>query len=296
LKGSATLTGIEVAGSVNALELLADGQLFIDRARIGDEIRMDHASIRSNLFLQGTRLSGLSLSHSRIGGQLYLGSGDHALAWGKHARIDLRNAAARDFRFDPTRWTEARSIDLRGFKYDALTLDETADLGSRRAALIDWLRSTGSPSPQPFQQLAATLQIAGHVEAASDVLYAAREQQRRLSTGIRRIGLSLLCWTTGYGIGARYFRALWWVTALVAAGAITLTIWPAPWPNSSQPLGLVDRVSYSLDVLLPILDLDRRFDAVQLQDPARYYFYLHRALGWALASFVVAGLAGLTKR
>ena len=29
--------------------------------------------------------------------------------------------------------------------------------------------------------------------------------------------------------------------------------------------------------------------------PARYYFYFHKLMGYVLASFLIAGLSGLTK-
>ncbi len=34
---------------------------------------------------------------------------------------------------------------------------------------------------------------------------------------------------------------------------------------------------------------------VDLQGIVRYYFYFHQAMGYVLASFLIAGLSGLTK-
>ncbi|MDH5639503.1 MAG: hypothetical protein OEZ04_13535, partial [Nitrospinota bacterium] len=58
-------------------------------------------------------------------------------------------------------------------------------------------------------------------------------------------------------------------------------------------------IAYSLDMLLPIVKLrslhySKEFDLVNHW--ARWYFYFHQLMGWALALFLAAGLSGLTKR
>jgi hypothetical protein len=59
--------------------------------------------------------------------------------------------------------------------------------------------------------------------------------------------------------------------------------------------GAAAKVFYSLHHLLPIVTLDRAYDDVALRGGVRYYFYAHKLLDWALGSFLVAGLAGLTQ-
>ena len=54
-------------------------------------------------------------------------------------------------------------------------------------------------------------------------------------------------------------------------------------------------ISYSFDMLLPIVRLRDQHYSVDLEGWPRYYFYVHKIVGWALASFLVAGLSGLTK-
>ena len=53
-------------------------------------------------------------------------------------------------------------------------------------------------------------------------------------------------------------------------------------------------LSYSLDLLLPIIQLRARHYEVDLQGLVRYYFYFHQMMGYVLASFLIAGLSGLT--
>jgi hypothetical protein len=52
---------------------------------------------------------------------------------------------------------------------------------------------------------------------------------------------------------------------------------------------------YSLDQLLPIIQLSKHYDDIPLRAGAKYYFYFHMIMGYVLASFLIAGLAGLTK-
>ena len=61
------------------------------------------------------------------------------------------------------------------------------------------------------------------------------------------------------------------------------------------PDGPPDIISYSFDMLLPIIRLRESHYQVDLTTWARYYFYFHKIMGYVLASFLLAGLAGLTK-
>jgi hypothetical protein len=54
-------------------------------------------------------------------------------------------------------------------------------------------------------------------------------------------------------------------------------------------------ISYSFDLLLPIIRLRDSHYAIELKAPARYYFYFHKIMGYLLASFLIAGVSGLTK-
>ena len=59
--------------------------------------------------------------------------------------------------------------------------------------------------------------------------------------------------------------------------------------------GMPYGIAYSLDMLLPIIRLRESHYDFDLAGWARYYFYLHTLMGYILASFLIAGLSGLTK-
>ena len=66
-------------------------------------------------------------------------------------------------------------------------------------------------------------------------------------------------------------------------------------PSTGLAPGLPARFVYSLDQLLPIVEFEK-YDTVVLTGWVAYYFYLQKLVGWALGSFLVAGLAGLTQK
>ena len=49
-------------------------------------------------------------------------------------------------------------------------------------------------------------------------------------------------------------------------------------------------------MLLPIIELDKAHDRIVLTGWTQLYFYLLKLMGFMLASFIVAGLGGLTKK
>jgi len=52
-------------------------------------------------------------------------------------------------------------------------------------------------------------------------------------------------------------------------------------------------LAYSFDMLLPLVQLDKKHDDVDLDPWPQRYFYLHKIVGVILTSFIVAGISGL---
>jgi len=54
---------------------------------------------------------------------------------------------------------------------------------------------------------------------------------------------------------------------------------------------------YSLYMLLPRIKLDdKRHKDITLTGGVRYYFFLHRMMGYVLGFFLIAGLSGLVSK
>jgi hypothetical protein len=247
------------------------------------------------------------MSSTAVGGVLMLGTP----RWGGDAVLDLSNAHVGSLQdlLDATGGSWPQRLRLGGFTYDRLGGDAVSGNGH-----ATWLAKDPRFTRQPYQQLAAALRIAGEPDAANDVLYAAHERERSLAwrgdqcrsgRGLLRLdddcltaaGLTVLKVTIRYGLGSGPFLALAWVFACTVTGTIVLWFSPA-----ARAHGLLWSLGASLDQLLPIVDLNKEFDAF-FDDPERKrlagwqlgYFAVQALVGYVLASFVVAALAGLTQ-
>ena len=230
---------------------------------------------------------------------MHLASGSQLPIWADGATLVLRNTQVGALQDEPEAWP--KHLDLDGFTYERLGgygADPEAAIGQRGSKwFVDWLARDQPYTPQPYQQAAKVLREMGHPEIADDVLYAGRERERneawQRGDYPRWFGLSLLSWTIGYGIGLRYFRALYWVVGLVLIATIVLRVTGQDTPRrwGEERIG----IWYSFDTLLPIIQLRKAHYDIDLEGFARYWFYFHKLMGYVLASFLIAGLAGLTK-
>jgi hypothetical protein len=160
---------------------------------------------------------------------------------------------------------------------------------------IGWLAVDRPYTPQPYHQLANVMRAAGYPEKANTILYAGkqRELQEAWKKGNfwRAFGLQWLKWTIGFGLGYRFFRAVYWVLLLTLIGVLALQYSP-----TNLGLTFPAQFAFSLDQLLPIIKLDESHADISLSGWPCYYFYVHKIMGYILASFVVAGLAGVTRK
>ncbi|MQX59921.1 hypothetical protein [Sinorhizobium meliloti] len=146
-----------------------------------------------------------------------------------------------------------------------------------------------SPQPQPFNQLAKTFANLGLIDDARTVEIASRNQMLTASqTPWTQKVLLFLQWIfIAYGYNP--WISLAWLALLVVTGAIM-----ANKTRKGREFPLSNKLWLSLDLALPIITLDDAHDKMDLSG-ARAYFYIHRLFGFLLASFLVAGISGLTK-
>ena len=105
---------------------------------------------------------------------------------------------------------------------------------------------------------------------------------------LTQVKLWILWGLIGYGYNNGI--ALLWFAALTLLGA---------WACGMSPFGrrmrAAQRFWYSFDMALPLIQLNKRHEAIKLSGGVLVYFYVHKLAGFVLASFLVAGLSGLTK-
>jgi uncharacterized protein YjbI with pentapeptide repeats len=262
-------------------------------------IIMDFAYIGANLDLSGSTLSSVSLIGATIRGSLVFGQKNredqtmHPAVWQPGAKIILNNTAVAALQDLENSWPNDLYLD--GFSYSRLGgfgTDRETNMAMRDvSSLKGWLARQKKFSPLPYEQLATALLNAGYREKANQILYSGRERER-METAIRwqnRVWLTLQKLFIGYGYRLHY--ALYWVLAFIVLGFVVLQA-----TCQSLAGGPLEDIFYSIDTLLPIINLDERYSKMILDGGARYYFYFHKVMGYVLASFMVAGLSGLTKR
>jgi len=292
--GAVSLSRAQFAGILDLSGSTIGGSVFMTESYMHDKLVATFLTVEGNFDMSNGQFQAVDLSSTQIAGQLRLGSTlNDPPNWRENSSLILRAVTAGELQdsFIEGHDSWPRLIELEGFDYKRLggvaggTLNH--DLVARDALwFINWLARDKSYSPGPYTQLASVLRASGQKSKADDVLFAGKERERLLTDGPQWLGLTLLSYTTGYGY--HYFYSLGWIALLVFVGVAFL-----------ERYGETDRHNirfvYSLDMLLPIIKLRDLHYSIDLQSPARYYFYFHKVMGYILASFLIAGLSGLTK-
>jgi hypothetical protein len=198
-------------------------------------------------------------------------------------------------------------VDLAGCTYDALPSMRVADSPELLAAFREKLvaRPWGDHDPQPYFQMARRLRENGHLSEANRLQYLERTRAMRQAfshgRGLQGLWLGALWAFIGFGIGLGYFRAIFWVLLFTAVGTIVLA-WSPP-ANPDPLMNWLWRVGASLDQVLPVAKLSAHYTTFfeeKTTNTLTYwqnaYFAFQRFFGWLMATFVVAGLAGLTQK
>jgi hypothetical protein len=179
---------------------------------------------------------------------------------------------------------------LDGFSYGDLEPYAGARGKSGRLA---WLaHGETTYRAQPYERLAAYYRRLGHDEEARRVLVA---KQRR-----RRAGLGLFGKIIGYaldgivGYGYRPVRAFSWLVVLVTVGSAYFTInRPALLDPLQHPH--YQPILYAADLVIPIVNLGQA-DTWAPAGAAQWVAAALVALGWILATAVVAGITRVLAR
>jgi hypothetical protein len=286
--GMLRLNGSTVTGNLQCYNLTVDQDAFLSDAHFPGGIDCRFSKFKNLDLTKSTFGGDVNLGSAQISGELQLGSAIPK-QWSPGKTLILRNARAETIRMLTDAWPAG--LDVRGFTYHALREDPA---GSHHPAtecsdvFQCWFAKQKSFSPQPYEQLAMVFQNEGRDDDARAIRYDGRERERSESGGLRYAWLTTLDGAIGYGHHIE--RALVWSIGLVVLGAIVLHI-SGEGPKHGLPVGL----SYSFDMLLPIIKLRDAHYQIDLAGWPRYYFYVHKVAGFVLASFLVAGISGLTK-
>lgn len=270
-----TLDRSTVTGALGMFEIQIGTDLWMPHAAFSGAVNLRNAQIGGQIDWSGTTFQqNVNLTGARVGGALNF----DAAKWSKNVTLIARYAKFGVIPGLTSAWPD--KLELDGLTY--------ADIGPVGDNFEKWFGKLERYARQPYEQLANVLQAKGDIPRATAVRYAARDRDRRELSGPIFAWLTLLDWVIGYGYYP--YRSIVWVFLLVILGAVVLRV-SGQGPKNAMPIGL----SYSFDMLLPVIRLREMHYAVDLTGAPRYYFYCHKIMGWVLASFLVAGLSGLTK-
>ena len=290
--GQLGMSGSKFKGRLIMDCLQVGGHLLMKRAIFIKPIDLTFAVIGGSLNVSGSSLISLDLSSTQLNQDFCLSSENlRSAKWEKGAKLSLGNTYVGALQDLPDAWPD--EVTLAGFTYSRLGGPAGGDeysMATREVLWMEqWLKKQENYLPQPYEQLASILRKTGYKDKARDILYAGRERERSTVTGLNWLGVTLLKYIIGYGYNN--FRVLYWVLILCGLGILTLRLSGQEAAHRMKYWGL----SYSLDMLLPIIKLHKPHYDIVLEGGVRVYFYAHKIFGYVLALFLIAGLSGLTK-
>jgi hypothetical protein len=298
-----SLVGARVAHALNMTNSHFTDALAMSNLQVGTDLQMASATFADKIDLRYSQIGGeldwrgasfsnnVELTAAHVGGAFLLGSprqgksADHPgpATWSSpNVTLTARYAKIGVIPRLSDAWPG--TLHIVGLIYDGI-----AEVGDD---FYPWFAKQTRYSRQPYEQLATVLQGRGEIETATAVRHAERERDRDRAYSEGRwdiyFWLTLLWAVIGYGYYP--YLSLIWVAVFVGIGVFVLRV-SGEGRRNHMPYGF----SYSFDLLLPIIQLRQEHYAIDLNGWARYYFYIHKIAGWALATFLVAGLSGLTK-
>jgi hypothetical protein len=266
---------------MEARDIEVDHSVWLEQNTFDGDINLGFARIKGSLNFSESRFSGaIDLTRVRIDGELGFTSQTSRSEQSTDLLLILTDARVELITELDGAWPPR--LELTGLTYKSVRSPH---------AFKQWFARVASYAPQPYSQLAGVVQSQGDDDLAREIRFAGRDRERQESSGWHQVWLSMLYASIGYGF--RLERALYWVLAFVFVGTMTLRNSEQSWRNGLGSWS--DKIVFSIDTLLPIIRLREKNYRVDLHGGVAYYFYFHKIMGYVLASFLIAGLSGLTK-
>jgi hypothetical protein len=325
-----------VGGDVNVEQAVIAGVFSLDSAAL-DNLRFDTGTSVRSLSARAAVIGGnvstaaggkisfgtVALNDTTIAKQLDL-SGLDASSWTSNQTdtpsLDLTNTSVDSFTDCKAAWPKRIRID--GFKYNSAekpygmncTLIDDDASKQTDTGWLDWLDLNNGASdqpvfdPGPYIFLAKYFDGVGQKSWSDDILYQAKVNEQidawRHGEAARFVGLFVLHWMAGFGIGVHAFYHLLWVILFsILAGLGVLRLSPA-----ARPHGVWWRTGACLEKLLPIIELRAEFrdffdrsdgetpgGANGLTNFQKGFFVVYALWGWFVGTLFVAVFSGLTQ-
>ena len=253
-------------------------------------------------FTRGIDLTGTDIGNALI---LYDTSNgkERSVVISKDSKFVLSNANVGIIEDAEASWCEEASCEsgnlvkteITNFKYesgDGLVVGNNTSFTDRSVDwLLQWIKSgenkDGRFNPKPYIQLALVVRESGDPVKADKILY---EMQNHEATStntplLRKVFLWLKWALIGYGY--ENWRALLPLSLLIAIGAYL-----CPRLECIDQPSIPERIWFSVDKAIPVIELGACPKEIKAENWIKSYFYIHQAIGFILASFLVAGITG----
>lgn len=307
--GTCELMGIRVRGDVQLRDSTIAGVVNLTGATIDGEL---HLATDAQTSPSWTGSARLVLRNATIG----------ALAGGVESFPKAQRNAAPPMELAGLSYTRLGGLGAGNEKAGSL-----AEATPKQ--LVAWLEAGHNSrnfTPGPYRQLASALIAAGHAGKANQILHAMRKHERRCETNPwRRLGLFFSGRAIGFGYRNDY--AVYWFAVLVFVFAAIGLNWNAmtaldandvrPFEFTSTGWNEFGRwIGFSFGNSVPLIQLDKAHEtflavefvpgAATAEEPERYVhqlpaviawvFYAQKVFGFAILSFLAAGLTGTATR
>ena len=283
------------------------------------EVAFSGAQIAGRLECTGGTFHGdLNLETASIRGGLFWRS----IVDSERAGLDLMRALIGTLDDDAESWPKpGTKLLLDGLVYEHISAGAPKDVRSR----LDWLSRQGFFTPQPYQQLATVFKNEGHDARARRILIEMERLRRKKEdrTLYTRAWSWILRWTISYGY--RPGIAVRWLAGLVLVGyAIFLAGYYAGEvvPTEKEAYSQLEightlppqyerfhALIYSIENSFPLVRLGQVDRWQPEPNPHKspcfrnlfgyallWFRWIQVLFGWALATFFVAGVAGIVRR
>jgi hypothetical protein len=298
-----SLEGAEVKKELDLVNARVGGNLSMGTRRFSDgphpgcflHVKAGGTTIKGDLDITGSTIGALDLTAAAVDKVFRLGpampGAPTTCDVGNSNEIKVRHMNVGEISADFGGWPE--KLDITGFKYgSAISFWKATDRSKATDYFLDLLSKQTDFSRQPYEHLAMAFQREGYRDVGDEILYAGRERERqeewKNGRYIQWVWLSMQKALIGFGY--KPWWSFYWVVFFVLLGAAIFRNTRAA-RERRMPWG----VAYSFDMLLPLITLREMHKEIPLSGWQRYYFYAHKLVGYVLALFVGAALAGLTK-
>lgn len=279
-KGLVSLVGARIADVLTCRESRMESSLYLVDAHVGSAIFLSRGCHVSG----AGQYAAVRMRGARVDGQLVLRDGRFS---SPGVALDLRHVRVGKDLLMPFGGIDG-DVQLEGLVYEGLPRDATVD---------EWmsLLATRTPyySTQPWVQLAAAHQAAGHERDVRRIRVAQQRDLRRRGQLSRWGRTWHLVRGVTVGHGYRPGLALVWLAGVLAVSVGVVLL------SGAVRCTVVEQVGYALNVATPLVKVDAARCTVDSSASGQFVLattWLLQILAWAFATLFVAGFTGLVRR